>query len=159
MRPIAIASVFLVALAVMVLEGSPAVAMNPQEVGKRGKIVPQMTSLPVKTGKDSLPGSITVEKTTDPRHDPQVFDFTLAGGPNQIFRAFQLRDDAGSYHSEPVCDGSYIITEIEVSGWSLTDIILVDPDGESHCGPETTSVTIDVDPGEDIVVIFKNAKQ
>jgi hypothetical protein len=107
------------------------------------------------------PGHIMVDKMTDPRHDPQVFHFTLTGGPHNISRSFQLQDDSGfsPYDSGPLKGGSYTVTETEACGWSLTDIILVDPDDESFCNRGAAGVTIDLDPGEEVLVIFKNTQQ
>lgn len=182
MRRTTISLTLLVSLTILAFVVSPAMATKPQEViagsngypggfhskvnlqqdvSDNGSKLLQTKSYPVATTEDRAPGHIMVDKVTDPRYDPQVFDFTLTGGPDNIFRSFQLQDhsDFAPYDSGHVKSGSYTVTETEAFGWHLTDIILVDPDGESHCNAGTTSATIDLDPGEEVLVIFKNAKQ
>jgi hypothetical protein len=136
------------------------IVVSRQDVDNTEPKLLQIIFFPKATTEYSASGYILVDKITEPRYDPQLFDFTLTGGPANIFRTFQIRDRPGlaPYESGRVMSGSYTITEAELSGWNLTDIVLVDPDGESCCstGP---SVTIDVDPGEEVLVLFKSTKR
>jgi hypothetical protein len=133
--------------------------VTQQDVDNNGTKLLQVRFYPVATTEYTAPGYITVDKITDPRYDSQAFDFTLTGGPDGVYREFQLQDESSPYDSGPLKNGTYIVTETEPAGWSLTDGNILDPDEESYWNPGSTSATIDLDPGESVVVIFNNTKQ
>jgi len=101
-------------------------------------------------------GKVTVVKDAVP-NDPQDFDFTTDLGPS-----FTLDDDADGTLSNTkifsnVDAGTYYVTETVPSGWDLTSISFAgDTDGGSSSAGSTA--TIDLDPGEQITVIFTNAR-
>jgi hypothetical protein len=133
--------------------------VTQQDVDNNGSKLLKLRFYPVATTEYIAPGYIMVDKVTDPRYDPQLFDFTLTGGPDGIYREFQLQDESAPYDSGTLKSGTYTITETEPSGWSLMDGAILDPDGGSYWNFGTTSATIDVDPGETVIVIFDNTKQ
>jgi hypothetical protein len=127
-----------------------------QDVDNNGAKLLQVRFYPVTTTEYVAPGYIIVDKVTNPPSDTQAFDFTLAGGPDGIYREFQLGNDTPPYDSGRIKDGIYTVTETEPSGY-LTEVTIRDPDdGSSWSG---TTATIDVDPGETVIVIFTNTEQ
>lgn len=130
-----------------------------QDVDNDGAKLLQIRFYPVATTEYIAPGYVMVDKVTDPRYDPQAFDFTLEGGPDGVYREFQLQDDSAPYDSGSLESGTYTVTETEPAGWSLMNGTILDPDDESYWNAGTTSATLDVDPGETVIVIFDNAKQ
>lgn len=135
------------------------IVVTQQDVDNNGSKLLQIRFYPVATTEYVAPGYIMVDKITDPRYDPQVFDFTLTNGPDGVYREFQLQDDSAPYDSGHLEGGTYTVTETEPSGWSLTDGTILDPDDGSYWNAGTTSATLDVDPGETVIVIFNNTKQ
>ncbi|HRT17378.1 MAG TPA: hypothetical protein P5051_05910 [Methanothrix sp.] len=55
--------------------------------------------------------------------------------------------------------GSYTITEADLAGWDLTDLVIDDPDGGSSVDLASKTATIDLDAGEAIAVKFTNQKE
>jgi hypothetical protein len=132
--------------------------VTQQEIGNDGAKLLQVRFYPVATTEYVAPGYIMVDKLTDPRYDTQVFDFTLSG-PNAISRTFELQDESAPYDSGSLESGLYTIDESQLSGWSLSNISILDPDGQSSWTPGTSSASVDLDPGETVVVIYNNTKQ
>ena len=99
-------------------------------------------------------GSITVIKETDPAGDPAVFNFA---SPGLAPSAFTL-SDGGSQPFTDLVAGSYAIDEAALAGWDLANITI---SGDSDGGSVTTAsgATVDLDPGENIVVTFSNRKR
>jgi hypothetical protein len=133
--------------------------VTQQDIVNDGSKLLQVRFYPVATTEYVAPGYIMVDKVTDPRYDTQRFDFALSGGPDSISRTFQLQDDSSPYDGGSLKDGLYTISEAPLSGWSLTGISILDPDGQSTWTPGTSSAAIDLDPGETVVVIYSNTKQ
>jgi plastocyanin len=107
-------------------------------------------------------GRISVTKVSLP-DDPQDFSFTTMGAG---LEAFTLDDDgvlnnpwSDSRLFTDLAPGSYTITETAVSNWDLTDLVISDPDNGSSVNKVAGFVTIDLDPGEQIVVTFTNTKR
>jgi len=103
-------------------------------------------------------GDILVVKDAIPNHD-QDFAFTTTGGLSPA--AFSLDDDADGTLSNlqafnGVLPGTYTISETAISGWSLTDLVIIDPTNNSSVSGNTA--TIVVDPGDVISVTFENTK-
>ena len=99
-------------------------------------------------------GSITVVKDAVP-DDAQDFSFTGGLG------AFSLDDDGdptlpNSQLFANQVPGTYVITETALVGWTLTNLVINDPDGGSSLNLATRTATIDLDPGETINVRFTN---
>jgi len=63
------------------------------------------------------PSRIMVDKVTAPVGDPQVFDFSLTGGPDSISQSFSLSDTSVPYDSGDISAGTYSLTETPVDGW------------------------------------------
>ncbi len=99
-------------------------------------------------------GSITVVKDAVP-NDPQDFSFSGELG------AFSLDDDSdptlpNSQLFANLNPGVYVVTEAAALGWTLSNIVIADPDGGSSVDSGTGTATIDLDPGETITVTFTN---
>lgn len=135
------------------------IVVSQQDVVNDGTKLLQVRFYPVATTEYVAPGYVVVDKVTDPPHDTQSFDFALTGGPDATNRAFQLTDESDPYDSGKLESGLYSVTEGAVPGWSLTGISILDPDGQSSYDLGTSTATLDVDPGETVVVIFNNTKQ
>ena len=105
-------------------------------------------------------GTIVVLKNTLP-DDPQDFAFSVSGGLSPA--NFSLDDDADNTLSSiqtytDVIPGNYTVTESPVSGFKLTDLTCVDPDGGTVTSTDAGFAHIDVDPGETVVCTFENTK-
>jgi hypothetical protein len=97
-------------------------------------------------------GKIVVDKVTDPRGDPQSFDFLLSGGPSNPTDNFSLTDAATPHESDPLLPGSgYNVKETVPGGWELSS---------ASCDQGESDVTnITVDPGQTVTCTFNNLKQ
>lgn len=133
--------------------------VTQQDVVNDGSKLLQLRFYPVATTEYVAPGYIMVDNVTIPSSDPQIFDFALTGGPESIVRQFQLQDTTSPYDSGSIPAGSYTLTETLPSGWSLTGISILDPDGGSSSNLGTATATVDVDPSETVIVTFTNTKQ
>ncbi|MCP4543075.1 MAG: hypothetical protein GY832_38665, partial [Chloroflexi bacterium] len=90
----------------------------------------------------STPGTIIVEKQTDPDGAPQSFEFSTSYGPN-----FSLADDETN-NSGPLAPGVYSVSEVNIpSGWSLTS---------ATCDDGSDPSAIALAPGETVVCTFEN---
>ena len=98
-------------------------------------------------------GRIIVEKQTSPDGSSQLFAFD----PSWSNQDFQLKDDQ-KQNSGYLTPGSYSVTELVQDGWRLTNIEIVsgDADRGSRVDVANRKATIDLDPGENIRVRFRN---
>jgi hypothetical protein len=133
--------------------------VTQQDIVNDGTKLLQVRFYPVATTEYVAPGYVVVDKVTDPGLDPQAFDFTLSGGPEGISETFQLTGDSAPFDSGTLEAGSYSLTETPLAGWSLTGISILDPDTESSFDLGTSTATLDVDPGETVIVTYTNTKQ
>ena len=97
------------------------------------------------------PGNVVVWKQTDPAGSPQPFEFTAS----YYLGTFTLKDGE-SNDSGPLTSDIYTITESNLLGWELTDILITDPSGGSSSLGSTA--TIDLAPGETVEVVFFNTQ-
>jgi hypothetical protein len=107
-------------------------------------------------------GTITVVKDSIPG-DLADFTFSRSFGAN-----FLLDDDAGVAGGDNallnsatfinIIPGTYTVTEAALAGWTLTNLVINDPDNGSSIDLVTRTATIDVDPNENITVTFTNTK-
>ncbi|MFN2274296.1 MAG: sortase domain-bontaining protein [Anaerolineales bacterium] len=106
-------------------------------------------------------GTITVIKDAVP---DAAQDFTYSGsGPSgyDFGGGFSLDDDAdatlpNTRSFNNVLPGSYSLTESAASGWSLTGLNCLDPDGGSSTSIPARTATLDLDPGESLTCTFTN---
>lgn len=105
-------------------------------------------------------GGITIVKAATPQ-DAQDFTFAATGG-NGVPPSFALDDDADPTLSNTAAfaalpPASYTFTEAAVAGWRLTAI---DCSGSNSVvtDPLTRLATIDLQAGESVTCIFRNAK-
>jgi len=101
------------------------------------------------TFNNSPPGSITVEKQTDPDGSPQNFDFDVNGNPVNL-------TDGGTHTISDLPPGTYTATEAVPAGWALTGISC--DDGNSTGDVVTATATFNVESGEDVTCTFNNAQ-
>jgi hypothetical protein len=112
-----------------------------------------------------IPGaSITVVKNTVPDGN-QAFVFTPSAGANGG-NGFILDDDGPNgtpipnSRTFPVEPGPHTVTEsLNVVGFDLTDIICVDPTGNSAGVVATGVATFNVAPGENVTCTFHNVQE
>jgi Prealbumin-like fold domain len=104
-----------------------------------------------------LGGTIVIKKLTDPTSDTTaVFGFTGTGGITPT--SFNLKN-GGMETFVNVAPGTYTVTESTVpAGWALTNLVCVDPTGNSTTNLATSKATIDVASGETITCTFTNTQ-
>jgi len=109
----------------------------------------------VNTVQQTLPfGSFTVTKLTLPSGAASSFSFVTSAS-NEVFAL----TDGNSWNSGSLSPGNYTLTELAQTGWDLTNIIVIDPDGGSWVDLATGTVFIDLDPGETITILYQNTQQ
>ena len=101
----------------------------------------------------SLPGTIIVDKVTNPAGDPTSFTFNTTGSN---YNGFNLTD-TDAPNSQQVTPGSYSVSELVPSDWDLTDLTVDDPTGDSTVSLD--SATIEVASGETVHVTFTDTKR
>ena len=97
-------------------------------------------------------GSITIVKEAKPKR-PKEFEFSGDLGD------FSLNDDGEGENFVTFTDvapGTYDVTELVPSDWSLKDIECVDPDGETTVNDKKATASIDLDAGEEVTCTFMN---
>ena len=96
-------------------------------------------------------GRIRIDKVTRPSGDPQVFSFTLAGGPDSLALAFGLADATSPYDTGFVRPGTYASAEADPGpDWQLSS---------SACSDGSAPAAIAVAPGETVTCTFTNTKR
>ncbi|MBN2029166.1 choice-of-anchor D domain-containing protein [bacterium] len=107
--------------------------------------------------KESVQGSITVMKNATLKDNtPFMMCTRLSGGFFQLF-CFFLQDPLNN--QTVILNPSQVIdiTESSTPGWALKNITITgDMDNGSTVDLTTGTVTIDFDPGEDIIIEFEN---
>ncbi|MCC6454701.1 MAG: FG-GAP repeat protein [Caldilineaceae bacterium] len=97
-----------------------------------------------------LPGTVTIQKETNPDGSPDDFSFINdIEAPN----AFTLKDGETRTFSN-VAPGTYQVTETLPANWRLSSIVCPDVDGGSSTSG--TTATIDLDAGESAHCTFTN---
>jgi len=101
-------------------------------------------------------GSVTIVKNTiggdatfaytSPQPEIGNFNIMTVGG-------------AGSASTTGLSSGTYNVTETPLSGWDLTGLSCVDPDGGSSVDIGSGTVTIDLDAGETITCTYVNTQR
>jgi hypothetical protein len=108
------------------------------------------------TFTDTKEGRINIVKDAVP-NDPQSFNFK-SNNTAQI-PGFSLVDNGGvnnrTFHVAP---GTYNVSEIVPTGWSLTGIVITDPTSDSTFSVNTNSTKLVVSPGELVNVTFTDQK-
>jgi len=101
----------------------------------------------VQVGEIEVLGQIIVDKVTDPSGDPQSFDFSLTGGPNNVDVSFSLTHADDPFESEGLKAGNYSVKESVPSGWELTSAI---------CDDDRDPSAINLAPGEIVTCTFND---
>ena len=96
-------------------------------------------------------GTILVDVVTTPAADPQLFGFTLTGGPSAINQSFSLRDTTAPYSSGLVRQGTYAAT----AGATPAGFDLV----SSSCSDGSAVGSIGLAAGETVTCTFNYVKR
>jgi PKD repeat protein len=96
------------------------------------------------------PGQIIVNKVTDPSGEPQSFQFTIRGGPEDIDKDFSLTDAAEPWNSGDLPPGTYTVNEIVPTGWVLDAV---------SCDDQSDPSSIELEAAETVTCTFSNRKQ
>jgi len=95
-----------------------------------------------------LPGTLIVEKQTNPRGSLQSFDFTGD--------AVGSLSDGQQIVVGDLVPGNYSASEIVPAGWELTDIVCSDTESSGDTGTATANFVLDA--GETVTCVFINAE-
>jgi len=96
-------------------------------------------------------GRILVDEVTVPSGDPQVFGFSLAGGPDGVSQSFGLTDAAAQHNSGLIRLGAYGVVQANPgSEWDLTSAV---------CSDGSAPDAVQLDPGETVTCTFTNVKR
>jgi plastocyanin len=103
------------------------------------------------------PGTIVIKKVTDPASDTTTdFNFTATG--NVTPTTFTLKNgDTLTYVN--VAPGTYTVTEAALPGWALTNLVCVDPSGNSTVDLGAGTATLQVASGETVTCTFTNVQR
>jgi uncharacterized repeat protein (TIGR01451 family) len=96
------------------------------------------------------PGTIIVDKVTDPPGDPTIFDFALTGGPDIVNVSFSLTDADTPFDSGDLTPGTYSVTETPDEEFDTTVVCL------SSEGNSETPTAIELDADETVTCTFTN---
>ncbi|MDH3784840.1 MAG: hypothetical protein OEV00_05865, partial [Acidobacteriota bacterium] len=96
-------------------------------------------------------GRILVQQITDPDGDPQLFNFQLAGGPDDLSQSFGLTDNAPANDSGTIRPGGYVVTQQSAGPeWDLTS---------ASCDDGSSVDNVILDPGETVLCTFVNTRR
>ena len=96
-------------------------------------------------------GRIIVDESTLPAGDPQLFAFSLSGGPDAVSASFSLADATAPYQSASVRAGTYSVTQTDPGlAW--------DPSGAT-CSDGSDPSAVALAPGEVVTCVFHNVKR
>ena len=96
-------------------------------------------------------GRIIVDESTLPAGDPQLFAFSLAGGPDAVSASFSLADAATPFQSVLLRTGTYAVTQTDPGlAW--------DPAGAT-CSDGSDPSAVALSPGEVVTCVFHNVKR
>jgi hypothetical protein len=110
------------------------------------------------TGELSTCGSLTVDTTTDPSGDAQLFDFAIAGGSDAISDPFQLADSTTPHTIMDLKPGTYTITETVPALFNLSGATCVGgPFGGG--GAYVNGAPIALNFGDNVTCTFNNLKK
>jgi hypothetical protein len=102
--------------------------------------------------------SITVDKVTNPAGSPQLFAFTVAGGPDSITDVFNLADGTSPHTTVSLKPGTYTVTEAIAVGWSLAGATC--SGGPFGSGlPYTNGAAFALAAGDNVTCTFTNKLQ
>jgi len=104
------------------------------------------------TQQQPPPGTISVTKTSCPTNSSQAFTFVTSIIPPGTFSL----TDGNTWNSGPIAPGNYIVTEIAPAGWSIANILIDDPAGNSTANLSTGTATIDLQPGSHVTIVYQN---
>ncbi len=96
-------------------------------------------------------GRIVVDEVTLPSGDPQLFVFSLQGGPDAVSTTFSLTDASPPFTTAPSKPGTYSLSQTDPGdAW--------DPSGAT-CDDGSAPGAIRLDPGETVTCTFRNTKR
>jgi len=96
-------------------------------------------------------GRIRVLESVSPAGDPQLFDFQLSGGPDQLAAVFSLAGGSPAFDTGAVRPGTYAIVQSDDGpAWDLTG---------ATCDNGSPVSAVAVAPGEVVTCTFTNVKR
>lgn len=129
--------------------------LDPDGLAPDGEVEDYLVEV---TGEES--GSVTIIKEADPQ-DSTEFLICVDYAPGGFFSTLCQKLSDPSNKQWVLMNPSNVqsVSESPTSGWTLSDIqVTGDTDSGSVVNVSSYSVTVDFDPGENIVITFKNEK-
>ena len=105
------------------------------------------------TQQAPLPGSISVSKVSCPVGSLDVFRFVTSVSPF----AFNL-SDGGTWSSGDLSPGTYTVTELVPQGWTIANILIDDPSGNSSVNLSSGTATVVLSAGSHVSIVYQNAE-
>ncbi|MFC2063039.1 hypothetical protein ACFLS8_03765 [Chloroflexota bacterium] len=124
-----------------------------QQIDNDGTKLLQIRFYPIETTEYVQPARIVVGKLTNPAGAEESFTFDTDYSDD-----FSLKDGEG-YISDSLTPGPYSITEILPSGWTLTDVTIIEDNTNSSGWTAGTTVDITLDAEETVYVTFINTEE
>lgn len=126
--------------------------VTQQQVDNDGTKLFQIRFYPIETTEYVKPARIIVGKLTNPTGAEASFEFYAS----YVIDNFFLKDGEAS-NSGSLDPDTYSITEILSSGWTLSNVIIIEDNPNSPVWtPGTNSVSINLDAEETVYVTFTN---
>jgi hypothetical protein len=100
-------------------------------------------------------GTIIIVKDATPADDT-AFTFTQNIDQSGNFILTDPADNTETFNN--VAAGSFSVTEAVLAGWTLDDIVCVDPDQGTTVNVGQRTASIDLDPGETVTCTFENSE-
>jgi hypothetical protein len=100
-------------------------------------------------------GTIIIVKDATPADDT-AFTFTQNIDQSGNFILTDPADNTETFNN--VAAGSFSVTEAVLAGWTLDDIVCVDPDLGTTVNVGQRTASIDLDPGETVTCTFENSE-
>ena len=149
-------------------DGWDLIAIECDDVGSSGDVGSLTASYDLTGGKtvkctftNRARGKISIYKDAIP-DDPFSFDYSTTSGTDTVLGNFSLDDDGVGDNwilFDEVIPGSYSVTEAVPGGWDLTGLFCTDPTDDSGRVDETSTVDINVGPGEHVQCFYENTKR
>ncbi|HEX5044142.1 MAG TPA: MopE-related protein [Candidatus Polarisedimenticolaceae bacterium] len=96
-------------------------------------------------------GKILVDEVTIPASDPQVFPYTLSGGPDAVSQSFSLTDASAKHDSGVLRPGTFTVVQSPLpADWDLTSAV---------CSDGSLPGAVALDPGETVTCTFTHTKR
>ncbi len=102
---------------------------------------------------------IIVDKVTAPGGDPQLFSYSLTGGPDSTNEQFQVADGTAPHVNVGLVPGTYNLSESALAGWDAGTITCVGGPFGTGGGSYTNGGPITVTWGDVVTCTFPSSKR